>query len=118
MPRIRICCIQLWTLASGDWKDEDVASFRQGKIVVPTFPGMRPVYDIFLTQIARTMRWFYREEHFRTMARLGSSYAEVNGLAFPVPFETGSQGRIASSFLYVLPCARSVRDEPAEQGVL
>ena len=94
---------QLWTLASGDWKDEDVASFRQGKIVIPTFTAIRPVYDIFLTQIARTTRWFSREEHFRTMARLGSAYAEVNGLAFPVPFEQGPKGELLHRFYTYCP---------------
>jgi hypothetical protein len=94
---------QLWTLASGEWKDLDVTSFRQGKIVVPTFPGMRPVYDIFLTQIARTVRCFDRDEHFRTIARMGSSYAEVNGLAFPVPFETGPKGELLHRFYTYCP---------------
>lgn len=94
---------QLWTLAAEDWKDQDAAAFRQGKIVTPTFPGVRPVYDIFLTQVARTARGFNREEHFRTTARLGSSYAEVNGLAFPVPFETGPKGELLHRFYTYCP---------------
>ncbi len=94
---------QLWTLAIEEWRSTDIGAFRAGKIVTPTFPGMRPVYDIFLTQVARTSRLFNREEHFRTMARLGSSYAEVNGLAFPVPFETGPKGELLHRFYTYCP---------------
>jgi len=94
---------QLWTLAIEEWHGADCAEFRQGKIVTPTFPGLRPVYDIFLNQIARTVRGFDKEEHFRTMARLGSSYAEVNGLAFPVPFETGPKGELLHRFYTYCP---------------
>ncbi|HEX9005940.1 MAG TPA: hypothetical protein VF889_01505 [Bacteroidota bacterium] len=64
---------------------------------------MRPAYDIFLTQHARTVRWFDRPEHFRMMARLGFSHAEVNGLAFPVPFETGPKGELLHRFYTYCP---------------
>ncbi len=94
---------QLWTLVTAEWAGTDIAAFREGKIVVPTFPDLRPVYDIFLTQVARTARWFDRDEHFRTMARLGSSYAEVNGLAFSVPFETGPKGELLHRFYTYCP---------------
>ena len=94
---------QLWTLVAGEWSGMDTAAFREGKIVTPTFKGMRPVYDIFLTQVARTVRFFDREEHFRTLARLGSSYAEVNGLAFPVPIETGPKGELLHRFYTYCP---------------
>jgi hypothetical protein len=94
---------QLWTLATEDWRGMDVSAFRQGKIAFPTFPGMRPVYDIFLNQIYRTARGFNKDEHFRTLARLGSSYAEVNGLAFPVPIETGPKGELLHRFYTYCP---------------
>ena len=94
---------QLWTLAVEEWRNTDIAAFGQGKIVVPTFPGLRPVYDIFLNQIYRTTRGFNKEEHFRTLARTGSSYAEVNGLAFSVPFETGPKGELLHRFYTYCP---------------
>jgi hypothetical protein len=93
----------LWTLVHEEWAGVDIAAFREGKIVTPTFPGLRPVYDIFLTQIARTERGFNKEEHFKTVARLGSKYAEVNGLAFPVPIETGPRGELLHRFYTYCP---------------
>ena len=93
----------LFTLASEEWGSRNAAEFASGKIVVPAFPEMRPAYDIFLTQHARTVRGFDREEHFKKMARLGFSYAEVNGLAFPVPFETGPKGELLHRFYTYCP---------------
>jgi hypothetical protein len=94
---------QCWTLAQDEWSALDIAALQDGKIVIPTFPAVRPVYDIFLTQIARTQRGFNKEEHFRTLARLGSKYAEVNGLAFPIPFETGPKGELLHRFYTYCP---------------
>ena len=94
---------QLWTLVQDEWAGLDVAALREGKIVVPTFAALRPVYDIFLTQIARTARDFNKEEHFKTLARMGSNYAEVNGLAFPVPIETGPRGELLHRFYTYCP---------------
>ena len=82
----------LYTMIAEDWKGMAVEEFAKGKIVHPSFQNLRPVYDLFLTQHARTVRNFDREEHLRNLARLGFSHAEVNGLAFAVPFERGPQG--------------------------
>jgi hypothetical protein len=94
---------QLWTLVHDEWAGMDIAAFAAGKIVVPTFPAVRPVYDIFLTQIARTNRGFNKEEHFKALARMGSTYAEVNGLAFPIPLETGPRGELLHRFYTYCP---------------
>jgi len=94
---------QVWTFVQDEWASLDVAAFRDGKILIPTFPGVRPVYDIFLTQVARTVRNFNKEEHFKTLARMGSTYAEVNGLAFPVPLETGPRGELLHRFYTYCP---------------
>lgn len=93
----------LFRLAIEEWGSRDAGEFADGKIVVPAFPEMRPAYDLFLNQHARTVRWFDREEHFKKMARLGFSYAEVNGLAFPVPFETGPKGELLHRFYTYCP---------------
>ena len=93
----------LFTLMNEEWRDLDAASLRDGKIVVPAFPEVRPVFDLFLTQWARTTRNFQREEHIRNMARMGNSYAEVNGLAFHVPFERGPQGELLHRFYTYCP---------------
>jgi hypothetical protein len=93
----------LWSQTSEEWAARDAAEFKEGKILTPTFPDVRPVYDIFLTQIARTARHFDREEHFRTLARMGATYAEVNGLAFSIPLETGPKGELLHRFYTYCP---------------
>ncbi len=86
-----------------EWGTTDAASFEQGLIRHATFPEVRPVFDLFLNQYARTVRDFNKEDYFRNMARLGFSYAEVNGLAFPVPFETGPKGELLHRFYTYCP---------------
>jgi len=86
-----------------EWATKDAASFDQGMIRYATFPEIRPVFDLFLNQYARTVRDFNKDEYFKNMARLGFSYAEVNGLAFPVPFETGPKGELLHRFYTYCP---------------
>ena len=93
----------LFTLLVEDWKGLGAEEFEKGKIVHPSFPNLRPTYDLFLTQHARTVRNFNREEHIRNLARLGFSHAEVNGLAFAVPFERGPQGELLHRFYTYCP---------------
>jgi hypothetical protein len=93
----------LSTFVREDWATLPVEAFRTGKIVTPSFPNLRPVYDLFLTQHARTVRNFNREEHIRHLARLGFSHVEVNGLAMPVPFERGPQGELLHRFYTYCP---------------
>jgi hypothetical protein len=93
----------LYCVATEEWGVRDEREFANGMIALPAFPEMRPVYDLFLTQHARTVRGFDREEYFKNMARLGFSYAEVNGLAFPVPWETGPKGELLHRFYTYCP---------------
>ncbi len=93
----------LFTMLVEDWKGMGAEEFVKGKIVHPSFRNLRPVYDLFLTQHARTVRNFNREEHVRNLARLGFSHAEVNGLAFAVPFERGPQGELLHRFYTYCP---------------
>jgi hypothetical protein len=93
----------LFTMLVEDWKGMGAEEFAKGKIVHPSFHNLRPVYDLFLTQHARTVRNFNREEHVRNLARLGFSHAEVNGLAFAVPFERGPQGELLHRFYTYCP---------------
>jgi len=51
----------LFCLANEEWASRDAGEFTSGKIAVPAFPEMRPAYDLFLTQHARTVRGFNRE---------------------------------------------------------
>ena len=87
-----------YTAAAEDWIDNPIEQFAGGKILFPTFGRLRPSYDSFLTQHNRTVRGFDREEHMRNLARLGFSHAEVNGLAFALPFEQGPKGEVLHRF--------------------
>lgn len=93
----------LTTILTENWKGLDVEEFAKGKITHPTFKNLRPAYDMFLTQHARTVRNFDREEHIRNLARMGFSHVEVNGLAFAVPFERGPQGELLHRFYTYCP---------------
>lgn len=87
----------------GEWSNRDAAEFAEGIILHPTFPNLRPLYDLFLTQHARSVRDFDRYQYFKELARLGFSHAEVNGLAFPVPFEQGPKGELLHRFYTYCP---------------
>ncbi|HMK39837.1 MAG TPA: hypothetical protein VK569_10880, partial [Bacteroidota bacterium] len=93
----------LFTLLEEELSGSDVATLREGRIFVAAFPEVRPVFDIFLTQWGRTVGNFNREEHIRTMARMGNSHVEVNGLAFHVPFERGPKGELLHRFYTYAP---------------
>jgi hypothetical protein len=86
-----------------EWLSRDAAEFANGKILHPTFSSMRPLYDLFLIQHARTVRNFNREEYFKTLVRSGFSHAEVNALAFAVPIETGPKGEVYPRFYTYCP---------------
>ncbi len=90
-------------LVQEDWADDDVTEHKSGKVVTITFREERPLYDLFLTQHARTIRNFNREEHVRHLARLGFSAVEVNGLASPVPIETGPKYEVYPRFYTYCP---------------
>ncbi len=89
---------RLFSSLSEEWRESDITQFADGRIMRPTFTVLRPSYDSFLTQHNRTARNFDREEHIRNLARLGFSHAEVNGLAFAVPFERGPKGEVLHRF--------------------
>jgi len=90
-------------LIQEDWADDDVTKYKNGKVVPVTFHEERSLYDLFLTQHARTVRNFDREEHVRHLARLGFSAVEVNGLASPVPIETGPKYEVYPRFYTYCP---------------
>ncbi len=94
---------QLFSFAIDDWKDMPADDFRTGKIIHPTFSKLRPAYDSFLTMHNRTVENFDREEYIRTLARMGCSHAEVNGLAFAVPIEQGPKGENLHRFYTYCP---------------
>ena len=105
-----------FSMLTEDWRALDAGEFLKGKTIFPSFPNMRPTYDLFLTQHARTVRNFNREEHVRNLARLGFSHAEVNGLAFAVPFERGPQGELLHRFYTYCPSLDQFVSSRLNQG--
>lgn len=93
----------LFRKAMDEWQELDVKEFSKGRILHPAFQNLRPVYDIFLIQHARSVRNFDRPTYFKELARLGFSHAEVNGLAYPVPFEQGPKGELLHRFYTYCP---------------
>ncbi len=104
-------------LIKNEWLSRDVADFANGKILHPTFSNMRPLYDMFLIQHARTVRNFDREEYFKTLARSGFSHAEVNALAFAVPIETGPKGEVYPRFYTYCPALDQFVSSRLNKGI-
>lgn len=107
----------LFTLVTNDWKFTPVEQFANGNVLHPSFPNLRPVYDLFLTQHARSVRNFDREEHIRNLARMGFSHVEVNGLAMPVPLERGPQGELLHRFYTYCPSLDQFVSSKLNKGV-
>ena len=107
----------LFAQLADNWRGESVEAFASGRILHPSFRNLRPVYDIFLTQHARTVRNFDREEHIRNLARMGFSHAEVNGLAFAVPFERGPKGELLHRFYTYCPSLDQFVSSRLNQGI-
>ncbi len=104
-------------LIKNEWLTRDAAEFANGKILFSTFPNLRSLYDVFLNQHTRSVRNFNREEYFRTLARLGFSHAEVNGLAFPVPLENGPKGEVYYRFYTYCPALDQFVASRLNQGI-
>ena len=68
-----------------------------------SFAIERSTFDIFLTQYARLIRDFNREQYIREYARLGFTHIEVNALSTPAPKEAGIQGEFYPDFYTYCP---------------
>lgn len=95
----------------------DEAALREGMIFTPSFERIRPVYDLFLNQHARTVQGFDREEHVRNLARIGCTHVEVNGLAFPLPIEQGPPGEVLHRFYTYCPSLDQFVSSALNKGI-
>jgi hypothetical protein len=86
-----------------EYSERDLESMPEPYIVHPAFHAIRPVYDSMLTQHNRTARGFERRTYIRDIARAGCTHVEVNGLAFPEPYETGPEGEVLHRFYTYCP---------------
>lgn len=106
----------LFALVNEDWTDDDVARYKNGRIVTVTFREERALYDLFLTQHARTVRNFNREEHVCHLARLGFSAIEVNALASPIPIESGPKYEVYPRFYTYCPALDQFVESKLNRG--
>ncbi|MBD3414140.1 MAG: hypothetical protein GF421_06900 [Candidatus Aminicenantes bacterium] len=68
-----------------------------------SFPVEKSTFDLFLTQYARMMRHFDKEQYMKAVARAGFSHIEVNALAFDQPAEKGVPGEFYPDFYTYCP---------------
>jgi hypothetical protein len=81
-----------------DLSSQPLDLIQNGKIIPVTFSRHRPYYDHFVNQHARSVKYLDHDEYFENLARIGFSHAEVNGIAFPVQYESGPKGEVLHRF--------------------
>ncbi len=81
-----------------DWPEEPVASFSAGKTFKATFKHLRPAYDTYLNNHARSARNNDPEAHIRELARLGYTHVEVNGFGVDFPYERAAPDELLYRF--------------------
>lgn len=86
-----------------DLRNEAINTIVKGKIYPIAIKKLRAHYNVFLTQYGRTAKGFDPEEYFENVARQGYSHVEVNGLAYPVPYESGPKGEVLHRFYTYCP---------------
>jgi hypothetical protein len=82
-----------------------------------SFSHEKSTFDLFLTQYARLIRNFNREQYIREYARLGFSHIEVNALAFPNPFEQSVLGEFYSDFYTYCPALDQFVSSRLNEGI-
>lgn len=81
------------------------------------FTAEKSTFDLFLTQYARMIRGFKREEYIREYARLGFTHIEVNGLASDTPAEKGIPGEFYPDFYTYCPALDQFVASRLNQGL-
>ncbi len=82
-----------------------------------SFAVEKSTFDIFLTQYARLIRRFNREQYIRECARLGFTHIEVNALATPFPIEQGVPGEFYPDFYTYAPALDQFVSSQLNQGI-
>ncbi len=98
-----------------EWLDRPLQEFTERRLPV-TFKWQRPVFDTFLTQVARTLRNLDRRRYIREYARLGYSHIEVNGLASPLAHETGLPEEVYPRFYTYCPALDQYVESELNRG--
>ncbi|MCK4336416.1 MAG: hypothetical protein KAX11_00645 [Candidatus Aminicenantes bacterium] len=82
-----------------------------------SFSREKSTFDLFLTQYARMMRGFRREEYIREYARLGFTHIEVNALAGLFPCEKGVSGEFYPDFYTYCPALDQFVSSRLNKGI-
>ncbi len=82
-----------------------------------SFPREKSTFDLFLTQYARLIRNFNREQYIREYARLGFSHIEVNALALPNSVEQGIEGEFYPDFYTYCPALDQFVSSKLNEGI-
>ncbi len=96
--------------------ENDASNLKQW-IREMTFSIEKSTFDIFLTQYARFIRNFNREEYIREYARLGFTHIEVNALAFAFPYEKGVSGEFYPDFYTYCPALDQFVESRLNRGI-
>jgi hypothetical protein len=83
--------------------DEDLPPVALEEAVAPAFAWQRSTFDFFLTQEGRSQKGLDRDGYVRRLAESGFTHMEVNGLAFPAPWERGPRGEAYPMFYTYCP---------------
>ncbi len=96
--------------------DDDVSSLKNWLKEI-SFAVEKSTFDLFLTQYARLIRHFDREEYIREYGRLGFTHIEVNSLAGPFPHEQGVADEFYPDFYTYCPGLDQFVASRLSQGV-
>ena len=96
--------------------DREISSFTPW-IKTISFHVEKSTFDIFLTQYARMMRHFDKENHLKEYARIGFSHVEVNALACDRPIEKGVPGEFYPEFYTYCPALDQFASSSLNKGI-
>ncbi len=100
----------------GSHMENDVSGLKNW-LRFMSFSREKSTFDLFLTQYARIIRNFNREQYIREYARLGFSHIEVNALAFPNSSEQRVKGEFYSDFYTYCPALDQFVSSKLNEGI-
>ncbi len=99
-----------------NFKDQEISSFTPW-IKTISFPIEKSTFDLFLTQYARMMRHFDKENYLKEYARIGFSHMEINALACDRPLEKGVPGEFYPEFYTYCPALDQFASSSLNKGI-
>ena len=96
---------------------ESDISENKNQLQEVSFAYEKSTFDLFLTQYARLVRNFQKEQYIREYARLGFTHIEVNALAASQPHERGVPGEFYPDFYTYCPALDQFVSSKLNQGI-